>query len=173
MKVLVTAASKHGATYEIAEWIGATLRTRSIEAVVERPGDVAGVDGYDAVVLGSAVYIGKWLQPATDLVDRLGPQLSKRPVYLFSSGPMGDPPKPDTDPTDIQFMRAATQAVEHRLFAGRIDRHGMGLGERAVVTALRVPDGDSRPRAEIEAWANSIADALASTYTTAPAPAAV
>lgn len=160
MKVLVTAASKHGATEEIAEWIGEAMGAAGVAAVVRRPEDVASLDGFDAVVLGSAIYAGRWLDPAKALVDRLGPALADRPVYLFSSGPAGDPPRPEGDPADAEPVIAATGAVDHRVFAGRIDRKLMGFGERAIVAALRVPDGDYRQRAEIDAWARSIAAAL-------------
>ena len=55
------------------------------------PGDVASLDGYDAVIIGSAVYMGHWLDPAKDLVSRFGDALAGRLVWLFSSGPVGDP----------------------------------------------------------------------------------
>jgi menaquinone-dependent protoporphyrinogen oxidase len=160
MKVLVTAASKHGATAEMAGWIGATLRESGLDVDVRRPQDVASLDGIDAVVLGSAVYAGRWLSPATKLVERVGPQFKARQTWLFSSGPAGDPPQPDTDPVDVESMRAATSARDHRVFAGLIDRSKLGFAEWAIVAALRVPNGDYRERPEVEAWAREIATAL-------------
>jgi menaquinone-dependent protoporphyrinogen oxidase len=65
---------------------------------VLEPEQVDEVEGYDAVVLGSAVYAGHRLKPARKLVDRCGAALAARPVWLFSSGPVGDPPKPEEDP---------------------------------------------------------------------------
>ena len=94
MRVLVTAATKYGATAEIAQAIGDALRDRGLEPTVLPPGQVEGIDGYDAVVLGSAVYAGHWLKPAQELVDRWAGALTGRPVWLFSSGPVGDPPSP-------------------------------------------------------------------------------
>lgn len=160
MKVLVTAASKHGATAEMADWIGQTLRTSGLDVDVRRPQDVASLDGIDAVVLGSAVYAGHWLSPATKLVERVGPQFKARPSWLFSSGPAGDPPQPDSDPVDVEAMLEATSAREHRVFAGLIDRSKLGFAEWAIVAALRVPNGDYRQRADVEAWARGIAAAL-------------
>lgn len=162
MRVLVTAASKHGATSEMAFWIKDALRAAGIDALTQRPDDVATLDGFDAVVLGSGVYAGKWLGEATKLVERLGPDLRARPVWLFSSGPAGDPPKPDTDPVDAEPMRVATEARGHRVFPGRIERKEMGFAERAIVSALRVPNGDYRSRDEVEAWAREIATELMS-----------
>jgi menaquinone-dependent protoporphyrinogen oxidase len=161
MKVLVTAASKYGATAEIASAIGEVLTARGLDASVLPPEDVASVDEYDAVVLGSAVYAGRWMKSARELVDRTGESLSSRPVWLFSSGPVGDPPKPDEVTVDAAAMMAATGASEHRVFVGKIERKQLSFGDKAIAMALRVPDGDFRDWDDIRGWASDIADALA------------
>lgn len=163
MKVLVTAASKHGATAEMADWIGEALRGAGLDVDVRAPNDVTGLDGIDAVVLGSGVYAGKWLAPATKFVERFGPEFVSRKVWLFSSGPAGDPPKPEADPVDAEPMRVATAAIDHRVFAGKIDRSKLGFAEWAIIAALRVSNGDYRQRPEVEAWAREIAAALVPT----------
>ena len=162
MRVLVTSATKHGATGEIAQAIADTLRDQGLDPTVLEPEQVDTVDGYDAVVLGSAVYAGHWLRPARDLVGRCGPALAARPVWLFSSGPVGDPPRPEEDPVDVAEILAATSAREHRLFAGKLVRKQLAFPERAIVSALRVPDGDFRDWPEITGWAIGIATALRS-----------
>jgi menaquinone-dependent protoporphyrinogen oxidase len=160
MRVLVTAATRYGATAEIAQAIGEVLRDRGLDAAVVPPERVEGVDGYDGVVLGSAVYAGHWLKPARELVDRLGGELAKRPVWLFSSGPVGDPPKPQEDPVDVSEVLAATGAREHRVLAGKLVRKQLSFPERAIVSALRVPEGDFRDWTEIRQWAAGIADVM-------------
>jgi menaquinone-dependent protoporphyrinogen oxidase len=72
MKVLVTAATKHGATGEIATAIGEVPGGRGLDTTVIAPEQVGTLEDYDAVVLGSAVYAGHWLKPARELVDRAG-----------------------------------------------------------------------------------------------------
>lgn len=139
MHVLVTAASRHGATAELAAVIAEQLAALGVSSDLQAPEDVAGVTGYDAVVLGSAVYTGRWLEPATELVRRCGAQLSERPVWLLSSGPIGVPPKPDEDPADAAAMVAAIGAREHRVFAGKLDRQRLGVAERLVVGMVRAP----------------------------------
>lgn len=67
MTVLVTTAGRHGSTAEIAAEIADTLTSRGIKVVVADPQDVAEVTGYDAVILGSAIYAGHWLGPAREL----------------------------------------------------------------------------------------------------------
>jgi menaquinone-dependent protoporphyrinogen oxidase len=165
VRVLVTAASRHGATAEIAERIGGALRDAMAGGEVDiRPvDDVTTVDGYDAVVLGSAVYMGRWLDGARQLAETHATALSGRPVWLFSSGPIGDPPKPDEEPVDVAPTLAATRARGHQVFAGRLDRHRLRFAEKAVVLAFRVPDGDFRDWAAIEAWARGIAEDLQGT----------
>ena len=160
MRVLVTAATRHGATAEIAAAIGEVLAGRGLDATVAAPEQVKGVDGYDAVVLGSAVYAGHWLKPARELVGRFGTVLADRPVWLFSSGPVGDPPKPEEDPVDVTEILTATGARDHRVFAGRLVRRQLSFPERAIVSALRVPEGDFRDWPEIRQWADEIAEAL-------------
>jgi menaquinone-dependent protoporphyrinogen oxidase len=162
MRVLVTAATKHGATQEIAQAIGDALRDQGLDPTVIEPERVDRVDDYDAAVLGSAVYAGHWLKPAKQLVDRCGSALTARPVWLFSSGPIGDPPKPEEDPVDVAEILAATRAREHRLFAGKLVRKQLSFPEKAIVSALRVPEGDFRDWTEIAGWATGIATALQS-----------
>jgi menaquinone-dependent protoporphyrinogen oxidase len=169
MRVLVTAATKHGATGEIAQAIGDALRDQGLDPTVLEPGQVEGLDGYDAVVLGSAVYAGHWLKPARELVARCGDDLAARPVWLFSSGPVGDPPEPEEDPVDVAEILAATSAREHRLFAGKLVRKQLSFPERAIVSALRVPEGDFRDWAGITGWAAGIATALRTQSPAAPA----
>jgi menaquinone-dependent protoporphyrinogen oxidase len=160
MQVLVTAASKYGATAEIAAAIAQVLDEHGLEATVLPPEQVEEVDGYDAAVVGSAVYAGHWLKPARELVERHAAVLAGRPVWLFSSGPVGDPPKPEEDPVDVADLLAATGAREHRVFAGKLVRKQLSFPERAIVSALRVPEGDFRDWTEIHQWAAGIADAV-------------
>jgi menaquinone-dependent protoporphyrinogen oxidase len=161
MKVLVAVASKHGATQEIAEAIGRGLGERGLDAEVKPVDDVVDVARYEAIVLGSAVYMGQWLEPARFFVDEHHDELAAKPTWLFSSGPIGDPPKPtEGEAVRIGPIVEATHAREHRLFAGKLDKGKLGFGERAMVRAFRAPEGDFRNWDEIAAWAGEIARAL-------------
>ena len=171
MKVLVSAASKHGATDEVTQEICRALR----EALHERSGtggeddvsvdvyppeEVSSVDAYNAVVLGSAVYAGHWMESARELAERHAAVLAERPTWLFSVGPIGDPPKPEEDPVDVAEILRSTKAREHRVFSGKLDKGQLGFGEKAIVLALRAPEGDFRDWEAIRAWAKEIAAAL-------------
>jgi menaquinone-dependent protoporphyrinogen oxidase len=161
MTVLVAAASRHGSTDEIAAAIGRVLKERGVETEVAKIDDVESLEGYDAVVLGSAVYVGQWLEPARRFVDGHADELAERRTWLFSSGPVGDPPRPEAEEAvKLDEIIARTHATEHHLFAGKVDRTVLGFGERAVVTAVRAKQGDYRDWREIRSWAERIADAL-------------
>jgi menaquinone-dependent protoporphyrinogen oxidase len=113
LKVLVSAASAHGSTAEIASAIGEVLTKHGLRATVIPPAEVGSVADYDAVILGSAVYTGHWLAAAKDLVARSRDALAGRPVWLFSSGPVGDPSRKlvqsmGKDPADLAAIQAAT-----------------------------------------------------------------
>jgi menaquinone-dependent protoporphyrinogen oxidase len=161
MTVLVSVASKHGATAEIGERIAQELERAGVAAVVVPPEQVTSLEGFDAVILGSGIYAGRWLEPARRLVERHADGLRARPVWLFSSGPVGDPAKPDGDPTDAIPMREATMAREHRVIPGRLDRSELGFAERAITKVVGAAEGDFRPWTEVDAWARSIAGQLA------------
>jgi menaquinone-dependent protoporphyrinogen oxidase len=160
MRVLVSAASKHGATAGIGNHIGETLRERGFDVTVAAPDNAKPDAGYAAIVLGSGVYAGHWLKDAKTLAERIADASQPSPVWVFSSGPLGDPPKPDEDPVDVAGIVDLVSPVEHRIFAGKIDKSDLSFGERAIMVAVRAPDGDFREWDEIAAWANGIADAL-------------
>jgi menaquinone-dependent protoporphyrinogen oxidase len=113
------------------------------------------------VILGSAVYMGRWLDPATTFVASHGATLADRPTWLFSSGPIGDPPRPgEAQAVDVAEVMAKTQAKGHKLFAGKLDKGKLGFGERAVMLAFRAAEGDYRNWDAVEAWARGIAGEL-------------
>lgn len=164
-RVLVSAASRHGATAEIAQAIGQALSEQGLAVTVIPPADVRSLDGYDAVIIGSAVYMGHWLDPAKDLVNRFHDALTGRPVWLFSSGPVGKPAgklaqSMDQDPVDLPPLLEATHAKEHRRFAGKLDRKVLSLPQRASLLVFRGLNGDFRDWADIRQWAEGIAAQL-------------
>lgn len=157
MNARVITASRYGATAGIGQAIADALRTHGVDATAHDVSDVESLDGADMVILGSAVYIGHWLGPAREFAEAHAQELAQMPVWLFSSGPIGDPPKPEEDPVDIAGIVEATQAREHRVFAGRLERRRLRFADRAVVTALRAPEGDFRDWDAIHEWAREIA----------------
>lgn len=160
IKILVSAGSKHGATGEIANSIAETIAERGFDVTVAKPEEVTEIESYQAIVLGSAVYAGHWTDAAKDLAQRIAATDPKPAVWLFSSGPIGDPPKPEEDPVDVSEIIEVTSARENRVFAGKIDKSKLSFGEKAIMIAVRAPEGDFRNWEEITGWARAIADTL-------------
>lgn len=161
MTILVTAASKHGATAEIGAAIASDLTSLGVQAEFRSPKTVFGLEGYAGVVLGSAVYLGKWLAEAREFAWSYANDLRAMPVWLFSSGPVGEPLKPE-ESVDVRDVVEVTGAREHRLFAGRLDRDLLNFGERAMVRAVGATEGDFREWKAIAEWSAEIASAMTS-----------
>ena len=161
MKILVTVASRHGATGEIGDEVGKVLREAGLEADIVHPERVETLDGYDAVVVGSAIYMGRWLGPARDFVKSHADELSRLPVWLFSSGPVTAKTDDPADRAEGERLRELIGARDSRVFAGQLKKEGLGFGERTIVRMIKSPWGDYRPWPAIRSWATSIATDLA------------
>jgi len=161
-RVLVSAASRHESTSEIARVIGGTLADQGIDVDIVPPEAVDSIADYDAVVLGSAVYNGHWLTSATDLATRFQGELAARGLWLFSSGPVGDqngrkvPPARQV-PAEIAMISRMCEPREHRVFAGRLDPRRLSRTQRVGLLLFRGPRGDFRDWTEIRQWAGTIA----------------
>jgi menaquinone-dependent protoporphyrinogen oxidase len=159
--IVVAYASKHGSTEGIARHITARLAERGTPCEATPAADVAGLEQADAVVLGSAIYAGSWMKEATEFVDRHERALTQLPVWLFSSGPLGDQVAAEEEqPRQLAGIRARIGPRDHRVFSGALDTAGLGFGERMIVKAVKAPDGDFRDWDEIAAWADEIAESL-------------
>lgn len=160
MRVLVTTASRHGGTQEIGDAVAEAIRAGGHDVTQADPDDVEHLDGYDAVVLGSAVYAGRLAVALRDLVDRQTEQLAARVVYLFWSGPVGVPPLPASEPDDVRTVARRVGARDVRVFSGRLRREELGLAERALASMIGAEAGDFRDFADVEEWARGVAAAL-------------
>lgn len=158
-RVLVAYATRYGATQEIAEALAEALRHDGHAADLRAADHVETLDPYDAAVLGSAVYYGHWLDPARDLAARFAPELTGLPVWLYSSGPLGPPDRlvPKGDCVDVASVAEATGAIDHRTFAGKLDKSALDFREKAVVAALHPSEGDFRDWEAINGYAGEIA----------------
>lgn len=174
MDVLVAYATRHGATAGIAERIAGTLRGEGVHAVARPVEEVSQLEDYDAVVLGGAAYMFHWLKDATSFAKRHHAALRQRPVWLFSSGPLGtdqvDEEGQDVReaarPKEFAELTALLQPRGEAVFFGAYDpeQKPIGLGERVtrMMPAARdaLPAGDFRDWERIDSWARQIAQQL-------------
>ena len=164
-QVLVAYASKYGATAEIAERIGQVLRQAGLSVDVLPAERVSNVQGYKAVVLGSAVYIGQWRKQAAAFLKANEKALAERPVWLFSSGPTGEG-DPVTlaqgwrFPSGLQPVADRIKPRDIALFHGSANAEKLNFLEKFMLKQVKAPAGDFRDWAAITAWATAIADAL-------------
>jgi len=159
MKILIAVSSKHGSTAEIADAIGKTIREVGVEVHVMDARAVESVAPYDAVIVGSAIHMGRWMGPARDVVNTFAEALRARPVWLFSSGPLGDIVDP-ADAAEGVKLAELVGARDHRVFAGSAEKRDHGVLERGILSMVKAPYGDHRDWAAIRDWATSIATEL-------------
>ena len=176
MKVLVAFASKYGATKGMAEFIGEKLHQRGIDADVQEVDKVRDVKAYDASVIGSALYMFHWMKEAKQFVSRNRSLLASRPVWLFSSGPIGKETKDKngrdvkevSGPNELDEIKKGINLRDHRVFFGALDSSRLtGLTGWSYRMAMKseearksMPEGDFRDWNEIDSWVASIAEAL-------------
>ena len=165
-EVLVVYGSRLGATRGIAERIGDRLGAGGLDVTLAAADRIADLPKADAYVIGSGVYGQHWMKEAAELVRRNKPALAAKPIWLFSSGPVGQwATAPDPiEPHEIAGFRRAIRPRDHRIFAGAIDRGVLAGSDLSsvekFVTRRFIPDGDFRDWAAIDAWADGIAREL-------------
>lgn len=160
-RILVAYGTKNGSTAEIAEWIGGSLRQSGLETDVRDAADVRDIDLYDAVVLGGALYAGRWHRDARRFVRRHDRVLVDRPVWLFSSGPL-DPSASERDISPapgVGRIAYRLDAREHVTFGGRLQEGAKGWVARQILNSGK--GGDYRDPERIHAWARGISAQLA------------
>ncbi len=162
--ILVTYASKYGSTKEIAEAIGHKLQDfPSLSVDVMPVKDVHTLDNYDAVIFGSAVYMGKWMDSANSFIETHKKALAQHPVWLFSSGPTGQgEAKSLTKNWEFPDELAATIAYinprEIMVFHGKLNPSQLNLFEKLIIKMVKAETGDYRDWHQIIDWAERIAN---------------
>lgn len=164
--MLVAYASKYGATKEIAEKIGDVLLQSGEQVDVLPVEAVKDLERYQAVILGSAIYIGKWLKEATEFLQSNEKYLADRPFWLFSSGPSGegDPIKlveGKRVPQNLQQTVSRIRPRDITVFHGHVNPEKISAIEKwAVKSVVKKPFGDFRDWNSIVKWSLEIETAM-------------
>lgn len=160
MHILVTAASKHGATDEVADAIARRIEASGITVDRLAPADVTSVADYDAVVVGSAVYILQWMPEAHDFMERFKDELPAGRVWAFSVGMNGVPKHSRQDGSRVGPLLTHVKCRDLHTFAGRYKPSLLSLRERSVARLACVVEGDFRDWEAVDQWADEIVEAL-------------
>ena len=163
-RVLVAYGSKMGGTAGIAQRIADTLRGRGMDVSLRPAGEVGGVDDYDAILVGSAIYTGRWHPEAVRLVHRIADAGVQSPVWLFHSGPLDVEGTLEAQPLPRSVTRWTDRLnmQEVKTFGGRLPADPKGFVARAMAKTMA---GDWRNLPAVAVWAEGVADTLGDVVT--------
>jgi menaquinone-dependent protoporphyrinogen oxidase len=159
MRILIVYGSKRGGTAGLAGMIGNSLENAGMIADVAPARSVRSLEGYDAVLVGGAVYMYRWHKDARRFVRRYSAELLARPVWLFSSGPLDD----SAARREIEPVEQVKQALRrcgargHMTFGGRLSPYARGYPASALA---KKNAGDWRDRAHVRRWVGEIVSQL-------------
>ncbi len=161
-KILITYATKAGSTVEIAAFIGESLSKRGFAVDVKPVSENPSLNGYQAVLMGSAIRMGSWLPEAVDFVRKNQTTLNQIPTSIFTVHMLNY--------RDDETSRAARQAytapvrellpsVDEVFFKGKLDPKTLSFFDRLIAKAVETPDnppGDFRDWDKIRNWAQAV-----------------
>ena len=121
------------------------------------------MEGYDAIVLGSAVYMRRWRREARRFLEQHAGELATTPFWIFSSGPVGDPEQRDPtweEPAKVIALAERLGVREHVVFGGSVPAHPTSFVQKSMARNTPEEFRDLRDWDEIRAWARRIAESL-------------
>jgi len=159
MLALVTYGSTRGGTEGLAEMVADGLREEGFTVDVLAPREVGPIDGYDAVIVGGALYAFHWHRAARRFVKRHAAELRQRPTWFFSSGPLDESAtQRDIPPVKgIQSLMRRVGARGHVTFGGRLSPDAKGFPASAMA---KKQAGDWRDAGQVRAWVGTVASQI-------------
>jgi menaquinone-dependent protoporphyrinogen oxidase len=162
-RILIAYASRKGSTAEIAQVIGMELQAAGHTADVLEVGVVSSLSGYDAVVIGGPMYMGRIMGGVAKFVKRHRDGLAKLPVAGFVVGLAAA----SNDPEGMEWTKKALhsaldplQPVAETIFAGRLDPSQLSWFQRWITKKVKAPVGDFRDWTAIAAWARELPEKM-------------
>jgi menaquinone-dependent protoporphyrinogen oxidase len=158
-RVLVAYASKAGSTAEVAGAIGKRLADTGLTVDVRRAKNVRSLDGYAAVIVGSAIRAGQWLSEASGFVKTHREALAARKTAFFTLCMTLQQDTPEHRETVAAYLKPVREILDPdkmEFFAGKMDYRKLALVPRLIVRGMKVPEGDFRNWEAIGAWADAL-----------------
>ncbi|MGZ6225376.1 MAG: flavodoxin domain-containing protein, partial [Syntrophales bacterium] len=158
-RILVTYASQYGSTGGIADAIGKELCSKDVAADVVLIKNASNVNSYQGVVIGSAIYRGKWLPEASDFVQKNRDILRQVPVAYFLVCMSLSHPTEENRAKASSYMDPILKAVPEirpvgtGTFAGALDYNNLSWINKKILKSKGTPEGDFRDWNAIRTWA--------------------
>jgi menaquinone-dependent protoporphyrinogen oxidase len=158
-RVLITYASKYGSTGGVADAIGKELCSKDLAADVVPIKNAGNVSSYQGVVIGSAIYRGKWLSEAVDFVEKNRDILRQVPVAYFLVCMTLSRPTEENRTQVLSYMNPLLKAVPEikpvgiGTFAGALDYNNLSWINKKILESKGSPEGDFRDWNAIRTWA--------------------
>ena len=158
-RILVAYASRKGSTAEIAQAVGKELVSAGYIVDIAEMKTAVTLAGYDAVVIGAPVYMGKVEKDISKFVAKNRDRLASIPVAAFAVGIA--PVAPQIEPVekvldDLTKAVSPIQPVAAAVFAGKLDPDKMSFIERQMTSLMKVRTGDFRDWNAIAVWAREL-----------------
>lgn len=164
-RVLVCYATRYGSTADIAREIGEELKNSGFLVDVNNILEIEDIGPYDAIVIGSPLYMGKWLVEARDFVQRFKHLLNQRTVFVFTAGySLKDLVRENIKSAEeaLDTIRLDINPSDAAFFAGMVNPDIMSVQDAAITRMGRVDAGDFRDWSKIREWATKLAEELRS-----------
>jgi len=165
-RILVAYATRYGSTAEVAEAIGDELRKAGDEVDLRPVTEVGDLSSYRAAIIGSPIYMGKWLPESQVFIERNQQRLRSMPVAFFAVGLTVKEEDPDLlrkAEASMDQVRMLVKPVETGLFAGKLETGHLSLPDRTIIKLIRAKSGDFRNWEAVRAWAEAVRTKLSAT----------
>jgi len=157
--ILVAYATRYGSTAEVAEVVSDELRKSGATVDLRRVDEVDDLTPYRAVILGSPIYMGKWLPEAQVFVERHQKRLRDMPVAYFAVGltvMSGTPDAIMRAEASMGQVRMLVNPIDIGIFRGRLESSRLSVTDRAIIKLIRAEAGDFRDLEAVRAWARTL-----------------
>ena len=158
-RILVAYATRYGSTAEVAEAIGEELRRSGADVDVRPVSEVRDLSPYRAAVIGSPIYMGKWLPESQIFIERNQQRLRTIPVAYFAVGLTVTDRSPEIlrkAEASMDAVRMLVNPVEVGIFPGRLESGGLSFTDRTIIKMIRAKTGDFRDVQVVRAWAQAV-----------------
>jgi menaquinone-dependent protoporphyrinogen oxidase len=164
--ILIAYASAYGSTGGVAEAIGKELCRKGAKVDVFLMKNVKNLSSYQGVVVGSAIYRGKWMPEAVNFVRGHAEILQQVPVAYFMVCMTMRQPTEENRRKALAFLDPVLQTipqvkpVDIAPFAGAMHYNNLSWLNKTVIQSKGGSEGDFRDWKAIQTWAQGLGSLL-------------